>query len=118
MTAQTITLDDPATSRTKRIVTHVTLGALALVSVFPLYWMISTSLEPDHAVLDQSLLPGGFTLDNYAEVFRTIPMGRMLLNTFRMATLQTVVQLFTALLAAYAFARWTFRADRLLFKRR
>jgi ABC-type glycerol-3-phosphate transport system permease component len=77
--------------------------------------MLATSLEPDHAVLDQSLLPGGITLDNYAEVFRTIPMGRMLLNTFRMAFLQTGLQMITALLAAYAFARWQFRGERLLF---
>ena len=105
----------PAPSSTHRLVTHVALGLLALASVFPIYWMFATSLEPPSTVLDQSLLPGGLTLDNYTEVFRTIPMGRMLLNTFRMAFLQTAVQLFTALCAAYAFGRWRFRGDRLLF---
>lgn len=118
MTATATPLDDDlgdSASRRRRVVTHVVLGALALVSLFPIYWMIATSLEPKQTVLDQSLLPGGLTLDNYAEVFRTIPMARMLLNTFRMAFLQTGFQLVTALFAAYAFARWTFRGERILF---
>jgi len=117
MTASPIPIveDQPVASRRRRVITHVVLGGLALASAFPIYWMLATSLEPDRAVLDQSLLPGGLTFDNYAEVFRTIPMGRMLFNTFRMAILQTGIQLLTALFAAYAFSRWRFRGDRLLY---
>lgn len=107
--------EDDALRRRPRIATHGVLVLLGIVSVFPIYWMFATSLKPANEVLDQSLWPGSVTFDNYAEVWQTIPIGRMLLNTFRMAALQTVAQLLTALLASYAFARWTFRGQRLLF---
>lgn len=94
---------------------HLVLAGLGLVSVFPVYWMIATSLRPDNQIFSTDLWPGDITFDNYATVWRSIPMGRMLANTFQMAAIQTAGQLLTALLAAYAFARWTFRGQQVLF---
>lgn len=102
--------------RTRRLaLSHMVLIVLSLVSIFPIYWMFATSLKPPNEILSNRLWPSVPTLDNYLEVWRTIPITNMLWNTFRMATLQTVGQLLVALLAAYAFARWSFRFDRLLF---
>ncbi len=72
-------------------------------------------MRPPNAIYDRSLLPTPLSAENYRYVWDAIPIGRMLLNTFQMAIMQTVAQLMTALLAAYAFARWTFRGDRILF---
>ncbi len=99
----------------RRWSSHLVLGGLSLISLFPVYWMFVTSLRPANAVFDRSLIPTDVTFDNYRYVWDTIPIGRMLFNTFKMASLQTAGQLFTALLAAYAFARWRFRGDKLLF---
>lgn len=106
----------PEPGRRRRLVLgHAALGLLALVSVFPIYWMFVTSLKPPNEIFSNRLWPSSLTFANYLEVWRTIPIGRMLVNTFQMAALQTVGQLVTALFAAYAFARWSFRGDRLLF---
>ena len=93
---------------------HVLLILLCIVSVFPVYWMVVTSLRPTNDIYSNSLLPLNATLEHYLTVWRTIPIARMLGNTFLMSVLVTVFQLFTAILAAFAFARWTFPRDKLI----
>jgi len=88
---------------------------LALLTVFPIYWMVLTSLKPANEIFDFSPLPRSLTLENYAYVWRAIPLPQMLLITFANGALQAVAQLVTSLLGAYAFARWRFVGDRILF---
>lgn len=102
-------------ARLGRLGGHLVLGVLSLVAVFPVYWMLSTSLKPPDELFDQALWPRNPTLENYRTVWSTIPIGRMLWNTVQMAVLVTAGQLLIALFAAYAFARWSFRGERLLF---
>ncbi|WP_150273967.1 carbohydrate ABC transporter permease [Paenibacillus tepidiphilus] len=94
---------------------HAALIALSFLAVFPLYWMVVTSLKPEAEVFTSSLLPAHWTLDNYVSAWNSIPMGRMLLNSLGVAFAQTATQLFTAILAAYAFTRWEFRGSGLLY---
>lgn len=99
----------------KRVPGHVVLIALSFVCVFPLYWMLVTSLRAPNDIFSTSLLPTQPTLENYRFVWENLPFLRMVSNTLLMAALQTIGQLLTSLLAAYAFARWTFLGGRLLF---
>lgn len=94
---------------------HLLLLLLSFLAVFPVYWMVVTSLRPTNDLLSTSLLPLAPTLEHYQYVLANIPLLRMLLNTLLMAVLVTVFQVVTALLTAYAFARWRFWGDRLLF---
>jgi sn-glycerol 3-phosphate transport system permease protein len=96
-------------------VSHLILIVLSLVAVFPIYWMILTSFRPEGTIYSANLMPTEITLDNYARAWSAIPMARMLLNTVVMATSQTVLQLLTSVLAAYAFARWNFRGKNILY---
>jgi ABC-type glycerol-3-phosphate transport system permease component len=77
--------------------------------------MLVTSLRPPSEIFDRTLLPASPSFENYAFVWQNVPVGRMLTTTFLMAVLQTVGQLLTSLLAAFAFARWRFPGDNLLF---
>jgi sn-glycerol 3-phosphate transport system permease protein len=110
------TRDQPVAtrSRTGLVVGHVVLGALALFSVFPVYWMFATSLRAPEDALVQTPFPWPLSLDNFAYVWETIPIGGMLVNTFTMALILAVAQLFIAVLAAYAFAVWRFPGQKLL----
>jgi len=74
-----------------------------------------TSLRPANAIFETSLWPSSISLDNYAYALNAIPIVRMLINTFVISIVVTVIQLFTGLLAAYAFARWRFRFDKLVY---
>ncbi|WP_205127143.1 carbohydrate ABC transporter permease [Paenibacillus ginsengarvi] len=94
---------------------HAVLIALCLFALFPIYWMIISSFRPEADMYSADLFPKFWTLDNYVKAWKAIPIGHMLGNTLLMAIAQSVSQLLTGLLAAYAFARWTFRGSKLLY---
>ncbi len=98
-----------------RIAGHLTLIAVSLFALFPIYWMILTSVRPQSDLFSSAPIPSGLTFDNYSTAWSQIPIWRMLFNTFEMAILITAGQLLTSLLAAYAFARWQFFGQRMLF---
>ena len=87
---------------------HVLLAGLSFVCIFPIYWMIVSSLRPANEIFDMALWPTSASLDNYAYALSAIPVARMLVNTFIVSLSVTVIQLITGILAAYAFSRWRF----------
>lgn len=94
---------------------HALLVVLSLLSILPLYWMFVTALRPANEIFSTSPVPLNPTLANFAYILRDVPIVRMIANTFVVASLTTAVQLVTALLAAYAFARWRNRWSQALF---
>jgi ABC-type glycerol-3-phosphate transport system permease component len=94
---------------------HILLIVLSVVSIFPIYWMLATSVRPTNELFDRSILPSALTFEHYEFVWQHVPIARMLTTTFLMAALQTVGQLLTSLLAAFAFARWRFFGDNAIF---
>jgi sn-glycerol 3-phosphate transport system permease protein len=94
---------------------HVVMVVLSILCLFPVYWMIVSSFRPANAIFETSLWPSAASLDNYVHAINAIPIGTMLLNTFLVSAIVTIVQLFTGLLAAYAFARWRFPFDKIIY---
>lgn len=94
---------------------HAVMIPLAFVSVFPIWWMFVTSLRAPNEIYDALPWPMAPRLDNYVYALNAIPVWRMLGNTFLFATVATVAQMFTAILAAFAFVRWRFAFDRVLY---
>ncbi|MDN5859447.1 MAG: carbohydrate ABC transporter permease [Pseudonocardia sp.] len=94
---------------------HLGLAAATVFALTPIAWMYLTALRPPEEVLSQTLLPSALSLDNLAKAAEDLPLGTLVLNTTLMATGVAAGQLLTAVLAAYAFGRWRFRGDRVLF---
>jgi sn-glycerol 3-phosphate transport system permease protein len=94
---------------------HALLTTLSLVSVLPLYWMFVTALRAPNEIFSTAPWPENPTLANFTYILGGVPILRMLANTLVVATLTTAAQLATALLAAYAFARWKSRWSQTLF---
>ncbi|WP_342358738.1 carbohydrate ABC transporter permease [Terrarubrum flagellatum] len=92
---------------------HLVLIGLSIVCLFPVYWMIVSSLRPANEIFETRLWPTSASLANYATALNSIPIWRMLLNTLFVSSVVTIIQLFTGLLAAYGFARWRFPFSRL-----
>ncbi|WP_040772463.1 carbohydrate ABC transporter permease, partial [Rhodococcus rhodnii] len=99
----------------RRATGHLVLAVVALVSVFPVYWMYTTAFRGPEDALSASPIPWPLSLDNFRYVFDTIPISAMMLNTFGMALVLTVSQMLVAVLASYAFARWQFFGKNVLF---
>lgn len=85
---------------------HALLATLSLVAVLPLYWMGVTALRPPNEIFAATLWPDTPSLDNFRYILSRTTIGTMIGNTFVVAVATTIAQLFTAILAAYAFARW------------
>ena len=86
--------------------------------VGPFYWIIEASLAVDSTdvySIPPQPLPDELTLDNYSQVFDQVPFERFAWNSFKVASLITIGQLITASMAAYAFARLSFRGRDFLF---
>ncbi|HSW20733.1 MAG TPA: carbohydrate ABC transporter permease [Ramlibacter sp.] len=91
---------------------HLVLIPLAVVCLFPLYWMVVTALRPEGDVFSTALWPQAPTLENFAYVLKAVPLGSMLLTTTYMAAITTLLQATTGLMAAYVFARSQARAGK------
>jgi multiple sugar transport system permease protein len=91
--------------------------AVALVGVFPLYWMFKTSLEPPQIVVNvpPTVLPRDPSFDNFVKLFTTLPMDRWFLNSAFVTAVRTVATLLFAAMAGYAFAKLRFWGRDTLF---
>ena len=95
----------------------VFLLVLAVLALFPLWWMFTTAVKPAAQIFsgDLSLVPRGATLDHFRRLMGTFNLVRIMGNTFIVAAVTTLVQLVTSLLAAYGFARYRFPLREPLF---
>ncbi len=100
-----------------RGVIHLLLLAGAVWAIFPLVWMVLTSLKGyAEASAAQNLLPTRWLFSNYVEAWNQVGIfPRYFANTFFIATATVLGVLVTSTLAAYAFARMRFPGRETLF---
>ncbi|MDQ3870353.1 MAG: carbohydrate ABC transporter permease [Chloroflexota bacterium] len=93
------------------------LLAGGLIMVFPLFWLVSTSLRPapELNLVPPRLLPVSPTLANYGRVFQAAPMGQYLLNSLVFASVSTAFILLTSATAGYIFGKFRFPGNNVLF---
>ncbi|GLI07406.1 ABC transporter permease [Paenibacillus tyrfis] len=100
--------------RNKLKISHAFIYMLALVWLVPLVWVISTAFRPKQLAL-QPGLSLEFTLDNFAHVWAAAPFAQYYVNTLLIVVCVFAVQMITATMAAFAFARVRFRGQNLVF---
>ena len=90
---------------------HVVLAAAAVVSFFPLFWMVSTSLKTTSAVFSSPPVwwPLAPTAAAYIDVATKLNFPLYFWNTLVVSLLSTVLSMAFAILAAYGFSRFRFR---------
>ena len=103
--------------RAKHLGVHLLLIAGSVAMLVPFAWMLSTSLkEPgDVFIYPPQWIPQPVRWENYTETVTVMPFGRFYLNSAIQAISVTALQLLTASLAAFAFARLRFRGRDALF---
>lgn len=97
--------------------TYAALTALSLLSLLPLFWMISTGLRdlPEISAIPPQWLPRQIRWQNFAEAWGMYPFSRYLVNTLGIAAARLLGTLLTTSLVAYAFARYRARGKALVF---
>ncbi|MCK5766252.1 MAG: carbohydrate ABC transporter permease [Bacteroidales bacterium] len=99
----------------KKILLYTILTAAALSFIYPFIWMIMASLSPEHDINSLILLPSEFTIENYQSMISKIPIGRALLNSTFVATINTGFSLIFSSMVGYALSRMEFKGRSLIF---
>ena len=111
-------------SATQRIVkagvklgTYAFLILMALVVLFPFYWMVISSLKSleEYRLNVPTFFPRQILFSNYADAFTTASLGRLFYNTMIVGVISTILSLVITVLSAFAFARLEFKGRDTLF---
>jgi multiple sugar transport system permease protein len=107
-----------AGSRRSRFTKHVVLCLIGAVMMYPLLWLVSSSLKPNSIIFkDLSLWPSQWDPGNYPSGWTALehPFSLYLVNSFIIVVLSIIGNLFSCSLAAYGFARLKFTGRKLFF---
>ncbi|WP_417809714.1 carbohydrate ABC transporter permease [Thioclava sp.] len=104
-------------ARIRHYTPHLVLGLGAFVMLLPFYWMVLTSIRSSGEIFNVSLwpIPEQFSArENYARATEQVPMARFMLNGVIVCAGILIVQVITAVPAAYALAKLRFPGRRVL----
>ena len=96
---------------------YLFLGVMALIVLFPFYWMLISSVKEltEYNLAVPTLFPQQFDFANYLEAFETANLGTLFMNTVYVGIVSTLLSLVITVLSAFAFARLEFKGKNTLF---
>src|SRR5688572_18676625 len=102
--------------RRTRLIATVLLFVPAILQFFPIFYLLCISFKIGGEVTQYPpvLLPKQINAANYIDAMNVAPLGRFLLNSFIVAASMTLLQVVTAILAAFALARLEFRGKTII----
>jgi len=112
-----------ATQKVMKVVTQILLyaflGLMALIVIFPFYWMIISSIKTmdEYRRAVPTLIPEFFDFRNYVEVFESedLLLGQLFANTVFVGVVSTILSLIITIFSAFAFARLEFKGKNAMF---
>jgi ABC-type glycerol-3-phosphate transport system permease component len=110
----TVPFDRPAAGRGRRRLpigksfASVILIAVAALTIFPLLWLVLTSLREQNTVFSGSFIPSSITFDAYPKAWTSTNFGLHFLNSVWITTATVAGVVIFAALAGYAFAKLRF----------
>ncbi|HQU70698.1 MAG TPA: carbohydrate ABC transporter permease [Calditrichia bacterium] len=99
------------------ILFHLGMLLVAVITVFPFWWMLCASLMPSGEASDfpPRFFPETFTAEHYINLFSRLNLGRYFLNSLLLALGVTLFSLLVNSMAGFAFAKFRFRGRTPLF---
>ena len=100
-----------------KVGTYAFLLIMALIVLFPFYWMIISSLKTlsEYRQAVPTFWPRQIMFSNYSEAFTTANLGDLFLNTLYVGVVSTLLSLVITVLSAFAFARLEFKGKETMF---
>ena len=97
--------------------TYLFLFVMALIVLFPFYWMIISSLKTlaEYRQAIPTFWPKQIMFSNYSEAFTTANLGDLFMNTLYVGIVSTLLSLVITVLSAFAFARLEFKGKETMF---
>ena len=105
------------TETRQELIWHVFLVVAIFLTLWPIVFMISTSLKDLNQVFESTLnpLPWPVTFDNYTTVLGNFPLFTYIWNTFFIAAMVTISKTVTSVMAAFAFVYYDFKYKESVF---
>ena len=91
---------------------HLVAYLAIAFAVFPVIYVVSSSINPLGTLTSSQVIPDGATLDNYRDLFDEVPYRTWYTNTMVIAGGAALVQVLLSSLSAYAFSRMRFKGRR------
>ncbi|MFP4461651.1 MAG: carbohydrate ABC transporter permease [Thermotogota bacterium] len=84
---------------------------LLLIVLFPVYWLVITSVKfpTDVHTPDPKIFPDRIRLENYLDIWKTVPLGRYFKNSTIIAFSSMFFATLVAVFAGYALSKFRFR---------
>ena len=114
---QKVTSKQKAVKAVVQIALYFFLGVMALIVLFPFYWMLISSVKSlnEYNLAVPTLFPKKFEFSNYVDAFNTANLGTLFLNTLYVGIVSTLLSLVITVLSAFAFSRLEFKGKNTLF---
>ena len=99
------------------VITNVIVTFFAIINLFPLYWLFTSSLKnsSDVVKMPPDWWPTSITFSNYVDVFQSQPAGRWAFNSILVSGLTTILVIAVGAMAAYAFSKIQFKGKNIIF---
>ena len=114
---QTLSVQQKIVQAAAKVLVYAFLMLMALIVLFPFYWMISSSLKSlaEYKLSVPTFWPKQIIWSNYAEAFTTANLGKLFMNTAYVGVVSTILSLVITVLSAFAFARLEFKGKDTMF---
>ena len=95
----------------KHLVAHMLLIIICIISVFPIVWIFSSSINSDNQLISvtHQIIPSNPTLDHYKQIIFEAPFATWAINSLIMALSTTVLCVVLSTSCAYAYSRFRFK---------
>lgn len=87
----------------KNRISYIVLSIASLLSVFPLYYMISGATNKSIDIVRGRLIPGSYLMENFKSLTANQNLGLAMFNSFRNAIVITILTLLICSIAGYGF---------------
>ncbi len=100
-----------------KIGTYAFLIIMAIIVLFPFYWMIISSLKtlPEYRQAIPTFWPKELVFSNYPKAFDTANLDTLFLNTMFVGVVSTILSLIVTVLSAFALSRLEFKGRETMF---
>ena len=102
----------------KKFSKHLFLILIALISLFPFIWLVSTSLKgagENIYAYPPKIIPEELSFENFAKVWERVPFISYFVNSLVVATFTVILNLFFSAAAGYPLARMDFKGKNFIF---
>ncbi|MBE6675377.1 MAG: carbohydrate ABC transporter permease [Clostridia bacterium] len=114
---QQVTVQQKIFKVLSQIALYTFLIVMAIIVIFPFYWMIISSLKSlaEYRLSIPTLFPKEIMWGNYLQAFQKAELLKLFKNTIIVGVVSTILSLVITIITAFAFARLEFKGKNLLF---